>query len=170
MDLKTGRYTVARAVANVDKKIVIKGTKTAQSQRTSILPALALHALREHRRLQAKRRLDVLGLPIAASDDFVFDRYATGVMWDPNELSRQWSRLVQRKKLPHLRFHDLRHGTACLLLQAGCSLSEVSDTLGHTSIAVTKAFYARYEEGLKRNRAAAFDALFDGSPAISRNR
>jgi integrase len=91
-------------------------------------------------------------------------------MWDPNELSRQWTRLVQRKKLVRLRFHDLRHGTACLLLQAGCSLSEVSDTLGHTSLAITKAFYARYEEGLKRDRADALDALLDGSQTSNRKR
>jgi integrase len=91
----------------------------------------------------------------------VFDRYATGQRWDPNELSRQWTRLVQRKKLPRLRFHDLRHGNACLILQAGGTLDEVTEALRHSSQAVTRKYYARYEEGLKRKRAAALDALLE---------
>ena len=54
----------------------------------------------------------------------------------------------------HIRYHDLRHTTAVLLLIAGTPLEEVSQLLGHSSIAITKDIYAPYVPALS-NRAIA---------------
>jgi integrase len=98
--------------------------------------------------LEARRR---------QKDGYVFTRI-TGTAWDPNELSRQFSRLVSRRKLPRFRFHDLRHGYASLAFAAGVSLRGVSESLGHSAIGVTDAIYVHLRDEAKREKADRLDA------------
>jgi site-specific recombinase XerD len=44
--------------------------------------------------------------------------------------------------VPPIRFHDLRHSTATLLLHAGVDLKTVSAVLGHSQLSVTADYYA----------------------------
>jgi integrase len=93
----------------------------------------------------------------------VFTR-PTGEAWDPNELSRQFSRFVRRRKLPAFRFHDLRHGYASLAFAAGVSLRGVSESLGHSAIGVTDAIYVHLRDDAKREKADRLDAFL--GPAV----
>jgi integrase len=56
-----------------------------------------------------------------------------------------------------VRFHDLRHSAATLMLAEGVPLVVVSEWLGHSSVATTAAFYAAVVPELKQNAAAAMD-------------
>lgn len=51
-----------------------------------------------------------------------------------------WIRLRKKAGLPHLRFHDLRHSTASLLIQSGASLYLVQQILGHASPVMTQRY------------------------------
>jgi len=161
LDLDERRITVRRAAANVDGKVIVKAPKTRKSRRTDHLSPFVAQVLRHHRDEQQARYLK-LGLAARLHGDarkkaFVFDR-RDGRQWDPNELSKQFSRLVRSKKLPPLRFHDLRHGFASLAYAAGSSLKVISESLGHSGIAITAKTYVHlFDEG-KRERATAFDA------------
>jgi integrase len=53
--------------------------------------------------------------------------------------------LLDAAKLPHMRFHDLRHIAASLLLAGGVELAEVSMLLGHSELRVTMDFYAHLQ-------------------------
>ena len=59
-----------------------------------------------------------------------------------------------------MRFHDLRHGAASLLLAQGVSLREIMEILGHSQISLTANTYAHVAPELKREAAARLDALF----------
>jgi integrase len=61
--------------------------------------------------------------------------------------------VVRRKKLPTIRLHDLRDGYASLAFAAGISLKVVSESLGHSSIAVTSAVYTHVLDDSKREKA-----------------
>jgi integrase len=99
---------------------------------------------------------------------YVFTR-ATGDAWDPNELSRQFSRLVRRRrKLPPFRFHDLRHGYASLAFAAGVSLRGVSESLGHSAIGVTDAIYVHLRDDAKREKADRLDAYLGASRHVTK--
>ena len=120
--------------------------------------------LRRHRAAQAKRHL-ALGIGNRGTVGMVFDRL-DGRSWDPNELSRQFSRLIRREKLPAFRFHDLRHGYATLAFAAGVPLKTVSESLGHSAIGVTDAIYVHLRDEAKREKADRLDAYLDAAVGI----
>lgn len=71
----------------------------------------------------------------------MFSRCPRGELWDPNELSRRFARFVRRKKLPEVRFHDLRREYASFSFAAGVPPAVVSKSLGHASIGITANIY-----------------------------
>lgn len=159
-DLEAATFTIRRSAANVDKKVLIGDTKTKNSRRTDHLPAFLIEVLKEHRQAQ-RGRFEMLFSELEAlrrvREGYVFTM-PTGELWDPNELSRRFARLVQRKKLPHFRFHDLRHAYATFSFAAGVPLAVVSKSLGHASIGITANVYTHLLTDQKREKAAALDA------------
>ena len=70
-----------------------------------------------------------------------------------------WRPLLDRAKLPRIRFHDLRHTAATLALQAGTHPVVVQRQLGHSSIALTIDTYSHSVPSLGREAADRLDAL-----------
>jgi hypothetical protein len=66
----------------------------------------------------------------------------------------------KRAGLPAMRFHDLRHSVASLMLAQGIPLRSIQEILGHSSIAITAKLNAHVGEQLKRKAADAMDAIF----------
>ncbi len=62
----------------------------------------------------------------------------------PKGFGIQW-RFIKRHNLPDIRFHDLRHSCASLLLAKGFQLQEISDWLGHSDIGTTGNIYGHLE-------------------------
>jgi integrase len=62
-------------------------------------------------------------------------------------------------KLPRMRFHDLRHSAASLLLASGVELAEVSMLLGHSELRVTMDFYAHLQKQTAAKAARHMDAV-----------
>ena len=57
------------------------------------------------------------------------------------DADRWYGKMVKRAGLPMIRFHDLRHTAATLLLERGVNPKVVSEMLGHASVAVTLTLY-----------------------------
>lgn len=80
----------------------------------------------------------------------------TGRPLDPTNLTRRFRRLLHRAQLRTIRFHDLRHSTATLLLEQGIDLVVIKELLGHAHIGVTAGVYAHVRLRLQRQ---AIDTL-----------
>ena len=163
VDFGAGTVRVQRAAANVGGKVIIKATKTKRSRRTEFLAPFVIEILRKHRLAQAERHL-ALGIENRRPEGYIFDR-ADGRPWDPNEMSRKFSRLVRKHKLLAIRLHDLRHGYASLSFAAGVPLRVVSESLGHSSIGITASVYVHLVDQTKRDAADAFEAYL--APALT---
>ncbi len=61
-----------------------------------------------------------------------------------------------------IRFHDLRHTCATLLLEAGVHPKVVQERLGHSSIAITLDIYSHVTQGMQEGAAARLDAAIFG--------
>lgn len=74
------------------------------------------------------------------SDGFVccFD---DGTPLKVSYISHAFSVLLERNNLPHIRFHDLRHSIATILLSSGVSLKVIQEILGHSTLTTTANFY-----------------------------
>lgn len=133
--------------------------KTPQSRRQIVLSATAVEALRAHRARQLEERLR-LG-PAWADNDVVFaDEF--GRPLDGKHLTRRFYPLLKQAGLPRIRFHDLRHTAATLLLGRGTHPKLVAEMLGHARIAVTLDLYTHVTPTMHRQAADAMDALLRG--------
>ncbi|TET98562.1 MAG: site-specific integrase [Anaerolineales bacterium] len=108
--------------------------------------------LREYR---GEREMLYLGMGrLLTPDNLVFGDEA-GQPIDPSTLSHNFGRIVKKVGLA-VRFHDLRHSCATLMLAAGVHPKIVQEMLGHSSIQITLDTYSHTVPGMQR---AAADQL-----------
>jgi integrase len=150
-------------VAHVRRSLQVSGEglqfvepKTRRSRRAVALPSYLRPHLERQRSSQAERRATCPGW---ADLDLVVDS-GDGSPLHPDTLSSGWYRFLQRSGLPHVRFHDLRHAHATLLLLAGIHPKVVSERLGHASVGITLDIYSHVLPSMQSEAAAAFDHLF----------
>jgi integrase len=130
--------------------------KTSRSRRTVTLPELAARALRAHRVRQLEERL--AAGPHWRDFGLVFPT-TIGTPLEPHSLHDDFKRILTKAGLPEIRFHDLRHSAASLMLAQGIPLRSIQEILGHSSISLTANLYAHVGEQLKREAADAMDKI-----------
>ena len=158
VDLERGALQVRGIVQRIDGKPVVKEPKTESSSRQVLLTKLAVDALRQHRLRQLEERLK---MGDAWDDqDLVFPNQSGGPMYAQNFLSRSYLPLRKRAGIPQVRFHDLRHSAATLLLASGVHPKVVREILGHSRIAVTMDLYSHVTMTMQRDAVNAMDTLF----------
>ncbi|CCF85557.1 tyrosine-type recombinase/integrase [Nitrolancea hollandica] len=133
--------------------------KTAKGRRSVALPDLAIDALREHRRSQLEARL-ATG-PEWEDHDLVFPNLKGKPVERQNLARRSFKPILRRTGLPDsIRFHDLRHAHATMLLSAGVHPKVVQERLGHSTIGVTMDIYSHVMPQMQRDAADRLDHLF----------
>ena len=75
-----------------------------------------------------------------------------------------YKKLLQRAGRPDVRFHDLRHSCATLLLAQRVPMRVIMEILGHSQITLTMNLYAHVEQTVQHEALAGLDALF---PAVT---
>ncbi len=86
-----------------------------------------------------------------------------GTPLDPRNVDRQFKAILKAAGLPAIRFHDLRHTAATLLLAQGVDPRTIMETLGHSQISLTLNTYAHVVPALQRDAAAKMDAILGDS-------
>src|SRR6266581_8952682 len=133
--------------------------KTRRSRRQVALPEFLRPHLERQRADQETRRA---ACPSWVDLDLVIDA-GDGSPRHPDTLSSGWYSFLKRSGLPHVRFHDLRHAHATLLLLHRVHPKVVSERLGHASVGITLDLYSHVLPSMQTEAAAAIDHLF-GSP------
>lgn len=147
--------TVRRALARAEKGYALAEPKTSRSRRTLELAPAAVAALRRRKARQAAERL-AAGDTWQDRDGLVFTD-TVGRPLRPDDVSHDFRAALAGLRLPHVRFHDLRHGAASLMLAQGVPLKVVSETLGHSGIAITADTYAHLGREQRREAARAME-------------
>jgi integrase len=75
---------------------------------------------------------------------------------------RVLSSVLESASLPHMRFQDLRHSAASILLAQDVQLAQVSQLLGHSDVRLTADLYAHLQRQTAAKAARHMDALFNG--------
>ena len=81
----------------------------------------------------------------------------TGRPIDPNNLGRHFRGLLKKAGLPPMRFHDLRHTSASLLIAQGVHFRVIQDILGHSNFNLTMNTYGHVLQSVKREAADAME-------------
>ena len=71
----------------------------------------------------------------------------------PDSVLHMLQRVLKRAGLPRIRFHDLRHSCASLLLNNGCGLKDVQEWMGHSDIQTTANIYGHLDTSRKQSLA-----------------
>ncbi|MDE3096178.1 MAG: site-specific integrase, partial [Chloroflexota bacterium] len=162
VDLERGTMQVRTSLQWTKAGPVFSEPKTPRSRRLITLTARAVAALRQHRAAQAEERLR---LGRAWEDhDLVFANEVGAPMSASNLLRRSYRRLLRDAGLPHMRFHDLRHTAATLLLGQGVHPKIVSEMLGHSQVGITLDLYSHVTPTMQQQAAAAMDAALGAPP------
>jgi integrase len=134
--------------------------KTAKSRRRIALSAAAVEGLRAHRMHQLTERL--AGGPAWREEDFVFCTEIGGALCGNHLSGRDFPALLARADLPRIRFHDLRHTCATVLLRRGVHPKVVSELLGHATVSMTLDRYSHVLPDMQQAARDAMDALLGG--------
>lgn len=133
-----------------------KEPKTSHSRRrVAMTPKLNLF-LREYK-ADRESLYWQLGKPLTL-DDLVFTNVDLKPV-DPCVLTHAFNRMVKRAGLDNVRFHDLRHTFASLMLLRGAKPKVISEALGHASVAFTMDTYSHIIEGMQSDAMALLDEV-----------
>jgi len=150
----TGRMDVTHQLQRVrGEGVVFRKLKSKSSVRSIQLPKFCLDALIRRRAIQ-EREQQAAGEKWKDSG-FVFTEKDGGPIM-PEKVSTTHTAALKAAKLHHVRFHDLRHTAATLLLAKGVPMKMVQEILGHSSFQITMELYGHV---VKEQREAATEAM-----------
>jgi integrase len=156
VDLENETLRINQSLQRVDGKLQVGAPKTKRSRRTLVLIPSVVRALKEHRTRQLRERL-VAGSSWKESG-LVFTT-KIGTAFEPRNLDRHFKAMLTKAELPDIPFHNLRHSTASLLLQQGCSLRVIQEILGHSTISTTADIYSHVAGEMVRDAAEKIGAV-----------
>ena len=133
--------------------------KSVRSRRSIRMPGVAVQALKSHRTRQFEDRLAAGG---DWKDSGLVFTSPIGTPLEPRNVTREFRAILVAAKLPAVRFHDLRHTAATLLLAQGVDARTIMETLGHSQISLTMNTYSHALPALQLEAAARMDAVLGG--------
>jgi integrase len=161
LDLDSGVLDVRRTLSRVQGAgFVESAPKTAKGRRTIALTPLAVDALGRHRVAQAEARL--LAGDSWADRDLVFCTRGGTPIEAQNLRARSFAPLLSAAGLPAIRFHDLRHSAASLLLELGTHPKIVQELLGHANVNITLNTYSHARPTLQVDAVNRLGDLLGG--------
>jgi integrase len=155
----TGLIRVRSQLTRLHESWTWKDPKTKRSRRQIALPVPVVEVLRKHRARQAEERLR-LGA-VWQDHDLVFCNRVGDPLYGTYVL-RQLVKHLGTAELPRVRFHDLRHTAATLLLSARVNPKVVSELLGHATVAITLDIYSHVLPDMQHDAAVAMGHLLYG--------
>jgi integrase len=157
LDLDGGMMRIMRTAQSIPGQgTVFSAPKTRRSARPVALSTDTVNVIREYRRVQLQQRLAVG--PAYADDELVFAS-ASGNPLSRGNVRTSFLRLTRKAGISGVRFHDLRHTAATLMLAAGVHPKIVSERLGHATISITLDTYSHVLPGMQREAANLLDVV-----------
>ena len=155
----TIRHTILSC--NIDGKRVQASrdmTKTKSSMRTlPLVPIFKDRLLRQKEYQEECRRLCGKCYNKEYADYICVDEM--GNLINPDYITDAFPRFLEKNNLRRIRFHDLRHSCASLLLANGVAMKQIQEWLGHSDFSTTANIYAHLDFNSK---LASADAMVNG--------
>lgn len=157
VDLEGGVLRVRRTLTKVDKAYTTGEPKTKKSRRTIKLTATAAEALRTHldKQMGEIAHMGSLYQP----GGLVFAGEVGNIINPSNLRNRSFKPLLKSAGLRPVRFHDLRHTCATLLLSKNVNPKVVSEMLGHASVSITLDTYSHLMPDMQEKAARALEEV-----------
>lgn len=159
INFDAGTVTIRHTVSVVTKTVEKDKTKNSSSYRSFPLTEEAQHIFQmakaaedENRRLFGRQYKE---------NSYVF-KWDDGRPYRPDYITAKFSDLLKQHGLPHIRFHELRHSCASLLINEGFGLKDVQDWMGHADIKMTANIYGHLDVARKQSMAEKLAGSLSG--------
>lgn len=162
IDLDKATVSINRGLVAIGYELTESRGKTANSRRSIDLDPTTVEILSAWKNWTAVERR-VSGV----ASDHVFIAPDGGPV-HPHSVSQAFERVARNAGLPVIRFHDLRHTHATLLIKEGVPVKVVSERLGHATTAFTIETYQHVLPGMQADAANLFATLVDPSTGDGR--
>lgn len=146
VDLDVGKVSIRQAYTKAHSGYEFHEPKTASGERSVALFPDTIELLRKHQSEQEREKNE--NQPIYNDHGLVIQTHI-GTPVSPRNLSREYYKILEKLDLPKIRFHDLRHTHASILLKRGVHAKIVQERLGHSSITITLDTYSHVLPGLQ---------------------
>src|SRR5260221_6423734 len=151
------RCILARIPSGTSGKVFIEAEpKPEKSRRSITIASFALEALKQHRVHQLETKLKAGAF--WEEHDYVFCTLV-GTHLRPSHVVDEFKKLLKKADLPDIRFHDLRHSAATLLLSLGVHAKVVQEMLGHTQISMTMDIYSHVLPSMQQDAVSKLNNL-----------
>ncbi|USK41377.1 site-specific integrase [Cytobacillus firmus] len=160
VDFEKGTIRIEQAITEIKGKgVQIKGTKTGKDRTVSV-PEKLLEVLKKLELTSRQDKWKVRDLSEWPDHFFIFGN-EFGKPIRPDSIGQWWRRFTKKHNFKHIRFHDLRHTSATLLINEGVHAKVISERLGHADISTTMNIYGHVLEEADKTAASHFDKFFE---------
>lgn len=153
IDFENDRFKISHTVVNINSTIRKDKTKNESSYRIFPLIDSIKELLIKLKGIQQQNKKEFGNSYFESEYVFVWD---DGRPYSTSYISQHFHRILVWNELPLLRFHDLRHSCASILLSNGFNLKDVQEWLGHSDITLTANIYGHLDIERKMNIANSF--------------
>lgn len=161
VDLERGILQVRHNLTWVHGMGYVEGEPKSKAGRRKIgLTDVVITALKEHKVRQEQASIKMGDR--WREHGLIFSNIYGGYL-NPGRIWYLFKKLLKAARLPDVRFHDLRHGAATVLLAAKVDLKVVSELLGHSSVAVTADIYGHVLPEMQQEVVKKMDDLYGRS-------
>ncbi len=157
INFDTGTLQVNRSLSITKDGPVLVPPKTAKGRRSIALSRIAIDALRRHKLVQDEQKRFW-----ATDHDLVFPNKEGEPRRSTDVINGCFERVKKKGDLPDIRFHDLRHTCATLLLTKAVHPKIVQELLGHSTISITLDTYSHVLPNLQSEAVRAMEGIFKG--------
>jgi integrase len=159
VNFKDGFISITHNMQRVDgNHYELKPPKTDKSARTIAMMDITIKELKEHRKKQLEIKL-LMGYEY--KDENFVCAWEDGRPYTPHYISDIFRKYVLKLDFPKIRFHDLRHTHATMLLSKGVHPKVVSERLGHSTINITLDTYSHVLPNMQKEAVKKLNVLFD---------
>jgi len=152
--------TISQQLSKTSKGPIIDTPKTDSSDRVIPISDSIIALLKKKKHIQTRNKV-LLGQEYKDSNLIV--TLDDGNYLSPDYFTKKFSQFLKDNKLKHIRFHDLRHSYATMMLANGQPLNTVAELMGHSSIRVTSDTYGHVLDETKRKASNEIDNLIFGN-------
>ncbi|USK86177.1 tyrosine-type recombinase/integrase [Peribacillus asahii] len=156
VNLEKGILYVRQTLSR-DGKYFLNGAKTEAGVRSIQLANASIVMLKKQKCIVAKEKLSC-GPEYIDHDLVVCTTKGTPVI--PSNLKKTYERLIKEADVPLIRFHDLRHTHATMLLAQDVHAKVISERLGHSNIQITLDTYSHILPSMQEEAVNQIDVIF----------